>query len=180
MSASSTNDPSAEFLGHILKCQRALRNYLYSLHPRDQDIDDLMQETARTLWKEFERYDRTREFLPWAMRIGYFEVLRLRKKQNRDRLVFSEELVALLADERSSESSNNAAQRALKDCLGKLDLRAREVLMARYGEETTVTELSVKRGTSVHRLYRQLDRTRNLVATCIRRKLHLGQESNPL
>jgi RNA polymerase sigma-70 factor (ECF subfamily) len=176
MPAKPTDDPSGEFLGHMLKSQRALRNYLFSLHPRERDIDDLLQETARTLWKEFGKFDRSREFLPWALRIGYFEVLRFRKKQTRDRLVFSEDLLELLADEEPPDVSENAARRALDACLAKLDAHSREVLMARYDQQQTVAELASERNTSVHRLYRLLDRARASVVTCIRRHLHLEGE----
>jgi DNA-directed RNA polymerase specialized sigma24 family protein len=74
-------------------------------HPHEQDIDDLIQQTSLTLWREFERYGRSREFLPWALRIGYFEVLRLRKQRSRDRLVFSETLLEMMAEDALPEAA---------------------------------------------------------------------------
>ncbi len=177
MPESPANDPSSEFLGHLLRCQRSIRNYIFSLHPHAQDLDDLVQQTALTLWSEFARFDSSREFLPWALRISYFEVLRLRKKQSRDRLVFSEELIDQLATEFAEESSPVPHQLALDTCLAKLDAKSREVLLARYTEHVTVNSLAAKQRVSVHRLYRLLDSARASLVACVRRQLYLTGDS---
>lgn len=175
MTDDPSNDSSNDFLGHMLKNQRRVRNYIFSLHPRSRDLDDLVQQTAMTLWREFHRFDTSREFLPWAMRIAYFEVLRLRKKQTRDRLVFSDELIEILAED-TQEPDPEPTQRALQSCLSTLDPLSREALLARYGEHETVADLATRRGVSVHRLYRLLDRARCLIVTCVRRRIYLGDE----
>jgi RNA polymerase sigma-70 factor (ECF subfamily) len=176
MSATPPTDLTSEFLGHMLKAQRGIRNYLFSLHPCAQDLDDLMQQTALTLWREFERFDRTREFLPWALRIGYFEVLRLRKQRSRERLVFSDELIELLAAEDLSEAAARPERLALDACLAKLTTHDREVLLACYGKGRSVAELADRHHISIHKLYRQLDRARRLIVTCVRRHLYLGDD----
>ena len=177
MSESPANDPSSEFLGHMLRSQRSIRNYIFSLHPRAQDLDDLVQQTALTLWSEFGKIDSSREFLPWALRISYFEVLRLRKRQSRDRLVFSDEFVELLASEAAEETSPGPNRQALDACLARLDARSREVLLARYSENVTVGSLAQKHRVSVHRLYHLLDSARASLVTCVRRHLYLSGDS---
>jgi RNA polymerase sigma-70 factor (ECF subfamily) len=173
-----SNDPSNRFLSHMLKSQRSLRNYIFSLHPRAQDLDDLMQQTALTLWREFDKFDSTREFLPWALRISYFEVLRLRKKQSRDRLVFSEDLIDQLATDAAEDASPVPHRQALDACLAKLDSKSREVLLARYSEHVTVNSLATKQRVSVHRLYRLLDSARASLVACVRRRLYLTGDSS--
>jgi RNA polymerase sigma-70 factor (ECF subfamily) len=172
MNNSPSSDASTRFLGHMLKNQRSIRNYLFSLHPRAQDLDDLVQQTALTLWKGFDRYDTNRDFLPWALRVAYFEVLRMRKKQSRDRLVFSDELLDILALDTPGEPASDPARQALDDCLAKLDTPAREVLLARYSEGSTVNGLAASQRVSVHRLYRMLDSARAALVACVRRQLH--------
>ena len=172
-----SNDPSHNFLGYMLKNQRLIRNYIFSLHPRAQDLDDLVQQTALTLWREFEKFDSTREFLPWALRISYFEVLRLRKKQSRDRLVFSEDFIEQLATEFAEEPSSGPHRHALDVCLAKLDIKSREVLLARYSEHATVSSLAAKHRASVHRLYRLLDSARASLVACVRRQLRITDDS---
>lgn len=161
----------------MLKSQRSIRNYIFSLHPCAQDLDDLMQQTALTLWREFEKFDSTREFLPWALRISYFEVLRLRKKHSRDRLVFSEDFIEQIASEFAEEPTAGSHRQALDACLAKLDAKSREVLLARYSEDATVSGLAAKHHISAHRLYRLLDNARASVVACVRRQLFLADDS---
>lgn len=175
-----SEDPSTEFVGHMLKNQHAVRSYLFSLHPQAQDLDDLMQQTAMTLWREFERYDRSREFLPWAIRIAYFEVLRLRKKQSRDRLVFTDGLLEILAEDAISDHTAKPVLEAIHTCLARLDDSSREVLLAHYGKNQTVSGIAALRKVSVHRLYRLLDSARCAVTACVRRHLYLGDEEPSL
>lgn len=165
----------------MLRCQRSVRNYIFSLHPYAQDLDDLFQQTALTLWREFSNYDPSRDFLPWALRISYFEVLRLRKKQSRDRLVFSDDFIELLASDAAEDPAALVGphRHALDTCLGKLDSLSREVLMARYSENATVSSLATTHRISIHRLYRMLDSARSSLVACVRRQLHAAGESFP-
>jgi len=80
-------------------CHRDLKNYLFSLHPHAEDLDCLIQETSLKLWQAYEEYDPARPFLPWALQIAYFEVLRFRKERCCDRQADSDDLVEQLAGE---------------------------------------------------------------------------------
>lgn len=176
MSDSPSTDASSEFLGHMLKNQRAIRNYLFSLHPHVQDLDDLVQQTALTLWREFGRYDASRDFLPWALRVSYFEVLRLRKNQTRDRLVFTDDFIELVSTEFAEEAAAGPQRQALEICLARLDERSREVLMARYSQNATVKGLASRLRVSSHRLYRMLESARASLVACVRRHLYLTND----
>jgi RNA polymerase sigma-70 factor (ECF subfamily) len=160
-----------EFLALMLPHQQSIRNFIYSIHPDAGDLDDIMQDTAISLWEKFETFDSGREFLPWAMRLAYFEVLRFRKKRSRDRLVFSDELVEVLAGEAPQHDQADPVRVALDSCLCRLDARSRAVIEARYGQGTSITELAAARNESVHRLYRILEKVRGTLVSCVRRKL---------
>lgn len=168
----ASTEPNREFIELLLPNQRAIRNFLYSIHPQAQDLDDIMQDTCLSLWSKFETFDRSREFLPWAMRLAYFEVLRFRKNRSRDRLVFSDEMVAQLAEETVEMPGTNAVLDALTSCLGKLDESARRVLDARYSGGTSIQDLAQVRQESPHRLYRQLEKARAALVACVRSRLN--------
>lgn len=176
MVPTTPDDRSSAFLGCILQSQQDLRNYLYSLHPSGQDLDDLMQETCLKLWQEFEDYDPARPFLPWAMRIAYFQVLRFRKTRSRDRLVFSDEMIELLAGEAPAEGQAAAMRGALEECLGRLTPRARQVLLARYARDSSIAAVAKELRQSVHALYRLLNQARAQLTSCMRRTLSLEDE----
>lgn len=168
---SGPSEDNRDFLALLMPNQRSIRSFIYSIHPEAGDLDDLMQDTAISLWEKFETYDRTREFLPWAMRLAYFEVLRLRKKRSRDRLVFSDELVEALAGEATDAPSADGVRQALDACLCLLDARARDVIDARYARGTSITDLAASRKESVHRLYRLLEKVRGILIACVRQRL---------
>jgi len=152
-------------------CQRELKNYLYSLHPHAGDLDDLFQETSLKLWQVFAEYDTARPFLPWALRIAYFQVLRFRKERSRDRLVFSDDLVELLAGETPAAEQGDVVRACLNDCLEKLTPRAREDPLSRYSQNSSITTVARETRQSVHALYRVLEKARSQVVTCLRRQL---------
>ncbi|BCU78039.1 sigma-70 family RNA polymerase sigma factor [Luteolibacter sp. LG18] len=170
------DEQTREFLSLMVPHQPSIRNFVLSIHPQPGDLDDLMQNVAISLWEKFATFDRTREFLPWANSLAYFEVLRFRKKCSRDRLVFSglvlsEDLVAMLAEEASSRSLAEPVRAALETCLCKLDEKSREVVMARYASGNSIADLAASRKESVHRLYRILEKVRSLLVTCVHRQL---------
>jgi RNA polymerase sigma-70 factor (ECF subfamily) len=165
------NERSREFLEHLLPNQNAIRSFIYSIHPQAGDLDDIMQNTAISLWEKFETFDSSREFLPWAHRLAYFEVLRHRKKRSRDRLVFSEELVDLLAGEDSPAAQGEPLLQALEGCVSRLDTRVRAVVEARYASGHSIADLAKGSGESVHRMYRQLEKAREMLVSCVRRRL---------
>lgn len=176
----SSAEPNRDFIELLVPNQRAIRNFIYGIHPQAQDLDDLMQETCLSLWSKFETFDRAREFLPWAMRLAYFEVLRFRKDRSRDRLVFSDEMVEQLADESVQQSADDRLREALNLCLGKLDDKARRVLEARYARGTSIQDLAKSHNESPHRLYRILEKSRTSLVACVQRQLrHEADFSHP-
>jgi len=167
----SEPDRTSAFLPLIMGCQRELKNYLYSLHPHASDLDDLFQETSLKLWQVFAEYDSTRPFLPWALRIAYFQVLRFRKERSRDRLVFPDDLFELLADEPPVAGQGDVVRACLNDCLEKLTPRARGILLSRYSQNSSITAVARDTRQSVHALYRILEKARSQVVTCLHRQL---------
>ena len=169
-----TADPdemNREFLARMLPSQHSIRNFIFSIHPHAGDLDDIMQDTAVSLWEKFATFDATREFLPWAMRMAYFEVLRFRKTRSRDRLVFSEELLEVMAGEATEPDLAEPVRQALEGCLSRLEPRLRVLVEARYGQGTSITALAQSTKQSVHRLYRQLEKVRAQLVTCVKREL---------
>ena len=71
----------------------ALFNYISYLLGNCADERDILQETHLDLWRKAGTYDVERPFLPWARAIARYQVLTFRKRQNRVRLLFDEELL---------------------------------------------------------------------------------------
>lgn len=165
------DDDSQLFVSLMMRHERAIYRYIYALLPSASDVDDVMQETALVLWKKFSDYDRSRNFEPWAIRTAYFQVLCWRKKVQRARLVFSDELVGLLGSEESETDPWQQKAEALELCLAKLSSNQRELIDARYDKKVTIIELAKKRQESAKKLYRELDRMRGSLLLCVQQQI---------
>lgn len=163
-----------EFARLLVRFDRPLLRYIMMFIPRRDDAEEVLQRTATVIWEKFDEFDRQREFLPWAVRVAYFEVLNFRKQIARDRLVFREEVIEALAETQQSLASRLEAQRqALRLCLSELTADDQALLRRRYGDSETVAALADERGKTAKTLYRRLDRLRETISRCAHRRMQL-------
>lgn len=147
-------------------------NYIMSFIPYRDDAEEVLQRTTAILWQRLHEFDQERGFLAWALHRAYYEVLSFRKEHARNRLIFHEELISQLADERRQQEPLLAAQRsALRECLQQLKDEHRALLQRRYGDSSSVAALAEESGVTAKTLYRRLDRLRQLIADCVRKRL---------
>lgn len=161
-----------EFTNLYTRHERQLARFVASLLGQPSEVDDVMQETARVLWREFERYDAELPFLPWACAVARFEVLSFRKRQKTRRKYFSEETVELLATEwRQVADKDEARAEALAACVAALTEKERELLAERYADAGTLREVAERTRREVNALYKQMQRIREKLFVCVSRKL---------
>ena len=89
--------PSAEFIENVTRVQRKLHAFIWSLVRSGADADDILQETNLVLWRKSDEFEPGSNFDAWAFRIAQFQVLAFRKRQQRSKLHFDDELVEALA-----------------------------------------------------------------------------------
>lgn len=165
-------DAGEEFARLLVRNDRAIFRYILTFVCRHGDAEEILQRVAIVMWRKFSDYDPTRDFLPWAFRIAYFEVLKFRTEAGRSRLIFREDVLEALAE--TCEVQNpvlEAQQQALQECLAKLGSDSAELLRRRYCDSESVALLASELGTTIKALYRRIDRLRNLVADCIEHRL---------
>ena len=155
------------FVERLTEAQSALYGCIHAMMAGAPAVADVLQETNRVLWKKAAEYDSSRTFLPWAYRVAHFEVLAHRKRQARDRLVFDEELMGLLADEYAQQSSSSGALNALELCLQKLPVAQRELVESRYARGEAVADIAARDGKAANAVSALLYRIRSLLAECI-------------
>lgn len=151
--------------------------YIRCLVPRLDDAEEVWQATAIVLWEKFDEFDHERDFLPWAQKFAYFESLKQRRKIARDRMVFSESAMQAIADTHTASQEHlDRRSRALKVCLETLESNDVALLRSRYDSEITIGELANQMKTTAKTLYRRLDRLRDKLAHCVRRRVALAEE----
>jgi len=164
--------PSAEFIANVTRAQRTLHAFIVSMVRYAADADDVLQETNLVLWQKAAEFDPAREFLPWAMRVAQLQSMAYLKKKQPARVVFNEELLALVADEAIAEPADADARRvALAGCLQKLPEQQRALIAQRYEPGGSVNAMSGERGTTPKALSEMLRRIRHNLLLCIERTL---------
>ena len=163
-----------DFAALYSRCHFDLLRYVLTLLPDRHRAEDVVQETARMLWRKFDEYDPERPFWPWARQFAHFEVLKARRRMALQQRCFSDELIEQLAEERVAAEESLAAQReALAGCVERLEATERELVASRYSRETSLQQLAVVSGRSRNALYLTLHRIRQRLVECVNRALKL-------
>ncbi len=169
---STPQTPSLRYLEQVTQSQRTLYGVLWSLLRDAHDVDDVLQETNAVLWQKAHEFDESREFLPWALKIAQLQVLAFRKRRQRSRLVFDEQLVAALVDQSVREAEQvEPRRRALGECLKKLSGEHRRLITRRYEPGGSVNELAAEQGNAPKAGSEMLRRIRSSLLDCIERTL---------
>ena len=160
-----------QFLRLFAANEAAVHGFVRSMVPRREDAGEIMQEVAVILWEKFAEFDATRDFRKWACGVARFEVLAFLRDRARDRHVFDESLLVVLADEAIEDASGEARRAALESCLEKLQPRQRDLVLAAYEPGVKIDDLAQQRGQTAMSLYKVLHRIRMALQECIERTL---------
>ncbi|MFO1482268.1 MAG: sigma-70 family RNA polymerase sigma factor [Verrucomicrobiaceae bacterium] len=165
--------PSTENLILLLtQHQEALFRYIFSLVPCEADARDILQETSLALFRKFDQYDATRPFVPWAYRFAYLQVQKHREKSARSPLLFSEDVMDLLANERTHiEPQLDERLRLLDGCLGKLTPHDKELVTSRYAMRKSAEDMMQRFDMSRRTLFRNLEMLRQRLHECVTHQL---------
>ncbi len=161
-------DPAAQFVRLWTRHQPEVRWYIRVMVPRKSHAEDLLQETATRLWEKFSEYDPERPFVPWAIRFAQLEVLAWRRRQARERLVFSDSLLAQLDADTEEELTQLEIRRiALEGCLQKLSEQDRHLLLKCHAEHGAVKQEAQRKKVPVRKLYYLIEKLRVGLLGCI-------------
>ncbi len=171
-----SDEADVRFLRLFVRHEQALRAYARVMVPTWEAVDDVIQEASVVMWRKLDQLDSHENFLPWAKVIVRFESLRSRRKFARDRLVFSEELLAMLADESADSTDDERVleKAVLKRCLGKLSSANRELVLAPYAGDGRIKQLAEKSRRSANSLYKLLGRLRTKLQTCVENEISVS------
>src|SRR4051812_25991467 len=157
---------------HWVKAQPIVAAFIASVVRDSHRTDDLLQEVARISAVKFDEYDPSRPFTSWVLGIARYEILRYRRSQGRNRVLFSDLLVENLAEDFQAQSEHSEdRRRALRDCLEEISGRRRLVLEMRYQRDLRPPDIAERLGITPNAVLLLLHRTRRILADCISRRL---------
>lgn len=161
-----------QFVQLFVAHEGKLRAFLRSLLPRWDDVDEVMQETSLVAWRKFGQFEPGTSFMAWVATIARFEALNHLRQKSRDRLVFSDDVLALLAQEGAGEADALERERtALERCLAKLSSSQRELLQLSYQPGVKFHEVAARAGKSVQAFYKTIQRLREALLDCVEREM---------
>ena len=167
-----SKDRDERFVRLFAHSEPSLRLFLRSLLPTWEDTDEVLQETSLVLWRKFDSFSEGTDFLRWACMVARFEALKYRRGKARDRHVFSEDMMELLAEEAVEELPDLERERkALEVCLERLGARERSWVENVYGSNLHIRDVAERSGRSAGSLYKALHRIRLGLLECVSRSL---------
>ena len=170
-------DPRDEFLTLFLQHQSDLRAFIGSMLRERSTRDDVLQETALVLWREFERYDRDRSFGAWARGIAANKVLQRLERERRGPLSLPAAAVpAVLAAYERTDAPGDARRQALELCLQELPDKSRTLLTLRYEQGLSLAQLAQRVSSTFDAVHKALSRIRAKLQICVERRLRMAEE----
>ena len=159
-------------IGLISKHQVALHDYIFALIQDTSKSDDILQETNLILWRKADEYDTARPFLPWARTIAWHQVKAATRDASRDRLVFSETTLQLLAEETEETDNYLPTQQelSLAHCVSLLTEKQQQLVKARYLEGIDVNSMSDQLKRPASSISQALYLIRNNLKKCVQLK----------
>ncbi len=170
------HDPSADqqrFLSLFLKSEREIFRYVAALVPNVSDADDIVQQTAITLWEKFDDYDPERPFTPWACRFALNKTRQWIERRRRWQILLDNGLAEEL-EQRREELRSELEMRLnkLEGCLGKLPDEQRALIEGYYFHRDDIEQLSSRSGRTVAATYKMLQRIRYSLQNCIENEVN--------
>jgi RNA polymerase sigma-70 factor (ECF subfamily) len=134
------------------------------------DTEDVLQQSVLAMWQRFNEYDRSRSFFSWARQFVKFSALNHIRAKRRNRVVFSDDLLLLIAENEAVPTDDNIFelyQESLLRCMDRLSTSDRELLELCYFEKCSITKASAKLGRSPQSTCNSLRRIRVALFDCI-------------
>jgi RNA polymerase sigma-70 factor (ECF subfamily) len=179
MSDNSHNNEKSEnqdqvqiFLKLFSVYQHRIYGYIMSLVGDWNHADDIYQETMSVMWVKFDQYIAKTDFLSWAFKIAYFQVLSYQKKAAVCRKYFSQQTQDQLSEVAAlSGSDSEESLDALRKCIKELPEYSKTLLSLRYEDSATVVKIAQRMQQSVNTLYKEYQKIHTQLFRCIRKQL---------
>lgn len=160
------------FAGLWVRSQTTVASYVYAAIRDTHEAEDVLQVVAEAAVEAFDSYDPDRSFTGWVLGIARHRVLHHNRTRGRDRHVFGEKALSLIADAHAElDEQQDDRRAALGDCMGELTDRSRQLIDLRYHAELKPADIAERFGMTPNALNVALHRVRQTLAECIRRRL---------
>jgi len=163
---------SEEFILELTQSQHRLFGFLFKRLADREQAREVLQLTNLVLCRKADNYEPGTNFKAWAMAVANYEVMAYRKTQVRERLVFTDEVDAMIGPEEDKKSPNQSDRLAhLSHCLKYMSSKNRELLDWRYQGERTMVQIAEDIGSTIGSVKVKLHRLRRQLLGCIQNRM---------
>lgn len=162
-----------ELLKLLLRNEPALRAYARILLPDWSMVEEALQEASIAMWQKRAQLQSVNAFLSWARTFVRYKCLAQLQKLPRQRAVIDHDLLVTIADECEAANGTMRTDEAeqFRRCFARFSPEQRELLLAPYSPEKSITALAQLRRTSANALYKKLARLREKLSDCVQFRL---------
>jgi RNA polymerase sigma-70 factor, ECF subfamily len=170
------NAAQQRFLSLFLRSEREIFRYVAALIPNVTDAEDIVQQTAISLWEKFDAYDPAQPFTPWACRFALNKAKQWVERRQRWQILLEGGLAEELAQRREElRPEMEVRLKHLENCLGKLPEDQRSLVQGYYYQRAGIEMLSKTSGRTVTATYKALQRIRQALLICVERAARPGE-----
>lgn len=156
------------YVTQLISHQDDLRAFINSLLPNSPVADDVVQNTNLILWEKRSHFKKGTNFHAWAFKIARIQVQHQYDRVKREtRLVFSESLVAHIANAATAKQPREHTLSILEGCMAKLSEDEREIVNARYTPGESLKRYAETSGVTAGSLRISLYRIRAMLRRCV-------------
>jgi RNA polymerase sigma-70 factor, ECF subfamily len=160
-----------DFLRLFLKHNNLLFAFIFTLVPNHADAEDILQDTAATLWNKFDEYQSGTNFMAWAKQTARYKILNYYTKK-KPVIQFDEDIVEKLALLNEKVLDRYEQQKsALQGCLKKLDSKNIKLVLMRFHQGISIKKIAEQSGESSNTLYKRMPAILSLLRECVHKTL---------
>jgi RNA polymerase sigma-70 factor (ECF subfamily) len=176
-SLDGVDERQERFLARFIPNQGTVRAFIRSLIWDRVTCDDVFQEVALVLWREFDRYDPARPFGPWARGVAARTIRMGLRQTRRIPVAMSPEAIEALETAFAAfDGPTSGEEEALRHCVDRLPDKSRLLVRLRYRESLKVAEIASRIGSSTEAAQKALTRLRDALQRCVQRRMRTELE----
>ncbi len=164
---------SEEFVRLMTDYQGRLYGFILSMVCDVNEANDLLQETNLVLWRQSDDFQMGSDFKAWSFRVAHFQVMAMRQRKIRDRLVFDGPLLESISSRaRLNDDHYQRRQGRLDDCLKRLSSQHRDVVCRFYEQRESMATIAKALGRNPNAVGQMLFRIRKNLLACVSASAH--------
>ena len=119
---------SDEFVLELTQVQQLLYGYIFRRVANREQAQEVLQQTNLVLCRKANDFELGTNFVGWACTVAHYQILSYRKTQARDRLVFTDEVMAMVDEQQDDSTAREGVLKQLRLCFQALSVDNQDFL----------------------------------------------------